>query len=113
MAGQLLANLPSLVSSLAAVERQIIVDAYTRAGVPPVIDPATETAIVEKAQGYANAIHTWLTTYGTVSTTVSTSVSTTHASGAIVVTGTAVTQTNPAPVVGVGSGSGTGTGTIS
>jgi len=113
MAGQLLANLPSLVSSLVAVERQIIIDAYTRAGVPPVIDPETETAITAKAQGYANAIHSWLTTYGTVSTTVSTSVNTTHASGAIVVTGTAVTQTNPAPVVGVGSGSGTGTGTIS
>lgn len=113
MSGQLLQNLPTLVSEFISVERQIILDAYTRASVPAVIDDQTEAAIVRKAEGYASAIHTWLTTYGTVSTSVNTSVNTTHVSGAIVVTGTAITQTNPAPIVGTGSGTGTGTGTIS
>ena len=113
MSGQLLQNLPSLVSEFISVERQIILDAYTRAGVPAVIDDQTEAAIIQKADGYASAIHTWLTTYGTVNTSVNTSVNTTHVSGSIVVTGTAITQTNPAPIVGTGSGTGTGTGTIS
>jgi hypothetical protein len=114
MSGQLLTNLPSLVQSLANVERQIILDAYQARGVEAVtIDALTEQAIQAKAQGYAEAIHTWLTEYGTVSTEVSTTINTTHPSGSIVVTGTALTQTNPAPVVGTGSGTGTGIGKIS
>lgn len=109
----LTANLPTLVSALVAVERQIIMDAYVRAGVTPtIIDPSTEAAIVQKAEGYAEAILHWVTT-ATVSTTVSTTVNTTHAPATINVTGTALAQTNLAPVVGTGSGNGTGTGSLS
>ena len=109
----LTANLPTLVSALVAVERQIIIDAYARSGVTPAnIDAFTESAIQQKAQGYADAILQWVTT-ATVTTTVSTTVNTTHAPATINVTGTALAQTNPAPVVGTGSGTGTGTGSLS
>ena len=109
----LTANLPTLVSALVAVERQIILDAYARSGVTPAnIDAFTESAIQQKAQGYADAILQWVTT-ATVNTTVSTTVNTTHAPATINVTGSAVAQTNPAPVVGTGSGTGTGTGSLS
>ena len=74
--------------------------------------PSELENINQRAQLYAQAIHTWILT-ATVNTTVNTNLSTLHPSGVINVAGTAVAQTNPAPVVGNGTGSGTGVGGLS
>ena len=106
-------NLPTLVSALIDIDRQIILDSYARTGVTPaVIDDNTEAAIVRRANAYGDALLSWVTS-AQVNTNVTTTVNTTHAPATINVTGTAVAQTNPAPVLGTGSGTGTGTGTLS
>lgn len=111
--GPLTTNLPTLVNSLVALERQIILDGYTRSGVTPaVIDDDTEAAILRRAQGYADAMLQWVIT-ASINTTVNTNINTTHAPSTINVTGTAVAQTNPLPVLGTGTGTGTGTGSLS
>lgn len=113
MSGPLTANLPSLVTALVNVEREIILESYARTGVTPAtIDSFTESAITRKAEAYAEAMLNWITT-AQVNTTVTTEVSTTHAPATINVTGTAVAQTNPAPVLGTGTGSGAGSGSLS
>lgn len=104
----------ALATALIAVDEAIIIDSYTRNGVvPPVIDPLTKASIAQRAQGYAQAIHLWLTTGAVVNTTVNTSLTTLHPPATINVQGTAVAQSNTVPVTGGGTGSGTGVGTIS
>lgn len=109
----LTASLPTLVSALIDIERQIILDSYSRSGVTPAeIDSDTEAAIVRRAQAYGDALLSWVTT-AVVNTTVTTTVNTTHAPATINVAGSAVAQTNPAPVFGTGSGTGAGSGGLS
>ena len=99
-----------LANALATVDIELIQQTYAINGAT--LDPLTETNIRQRAQLYAQAIHTWILT-ATVTTTVNTNLNTLHPSGTINVTGTALAQTNPAPVVGGGTGSGTGVGSIS
>ena len=106
-------NVEQLATALAQVDIELIEQAYAINGVtPPTIDSATQASIEARAEGYAQAIHTWILT-ATVNTTVNTNLSTLHPSSTINVAGTAAAQTNPAPVVGSGTGSGTGVGSIS
>lgn len=106
-------NVDQLAIALAQVDINLVNQAYIEKEVtPPTIDSATQASIKARAEGYAQAIYTWILT-ATVNTTVNTNLSTLHPSSTINVAGTAVAQTNPAPVVGSGTGSGTGVGGLS
>ena len=109
-------NVQALATALAQADITVLNNIYTRSAssgaVPPVLGDEELAVINEKANLYAQAIHTWILT-ATVNTNVNTSVTTAHAPGTINVTGTAVAQTNPAPVAGTGTGTGAGIGTLS
>lgn len=103
----------ALATALIAVDETLILQSYTQNGVPPVIDPLTRASIAQRAQGYAQAIHLWITTGAVVSSTVNTNLTTLHPPATVNVQGTAVAQSNTVPITGGGTGTGTGVGTIS
>ena len=103
----------ALAIALAQIDINIINQEYSTKGVvPPRVDPLTVLAIQNRAQQYAQAIHTWILT-ATVNTNVNTTSTTTNPTGTVNVIGTAAAQTNPAPIVGTATGTGTGVGTLS
>jgi len=106
-------NPVTLGQALAQVDINFLNQQYAaRGAIPPVIDPVTLTAIEQRSQAYATAIHAWILT-ATVNTNVTTTSTTTNPTGTVNVTGTAVAQSNPAPIIGTATGTGTGIGTLS
>ena len=103
----------ALKQALKQVDINMIRDAYLEKDVdPPEIDDETLSSIDTRAEGYANAIYSWILT-ATVNTNVTTNVTTLHPSGTINVAGSAAAQSNPLPVSGTGNGTGNGVGTLS